>query len=292
MARLFCFSSKTDRLFEITRSKFPGYFRLSPSEYKKLWKQGIISMDANVLLDLYRYSQETRDELLKLLNNLKDRLWITNRAAFEFLEGRAGAICENITRYEDSIARLDDLEKSFKEARSHPFLEEQTAKEFSDTVAKLRQYLSGQKAEWEARAERTDEVEDTIVMLLEGRVGDGFSTDRISEICKEGQLRFEKKIPPGYADAKKPEGIARYGDLIIWLELMGQAKAEQKPVIFVTADSKEDWWRIVRGRFIGARPELRAEMLKESGQHVVFMSVNNLWPPRRNTWLKLLRQLP
>jgi PIN like domain len=73
------------------------------------------------------------------------------------------------------------------------------------------------------------------------------------------QTHFKNKIPPGFMDVDKDED-ERYGDLVLWVEIIEQAKSISKPIIFVTDDQKEDWWLRISGRTIGLRPELVAEL--------------------------------
>ena len=42
------------------RKTFPGYYRPTEAEFRRLWDKCIFVLDANVLLNLYRYSEETR----------------------------------------------------------------------------------------------------------------------------------------------------------------------------------------------------------------------------------------
>ena len=44
------------------RNSFKEYYGLNSSELDKLWKEGIIVFDTNVLLSLYRRSQGVRDD--------------------------------------------------------------------------------------------------------------------------------------------------------------------------------------------------------------------------------------
>jgi hypothetical protein len=62
------------------RNIFPGYYRPTDEEFYKMWQECIFVFDANVLLNLYRYSPDTRDELLDVLERLKDRIWIPHQA--------------------------------------------------------------------------------------------------------------------------------------------------------------------------------------------------------------------
>ena len=52
------------------KDKFSEYYALSEDEVKKDWKESIVVLDTNVLLDLYRYTDETRKSLLDLLDKI------------------------------------------------------------------------------------------------------------------------------------------------------------------------------------------------------------------------------
>ena len=47
---------------------------------------------------------------------------------------------------------------------------------------------------------------------------------------------------------------------------MKMALSEKKPVIFVTDDTKEDWWHVVKGKTQGPRPDLVKEFVRTTGQ--------------------------
>ena len=96
------------------KAEFPGYFPIPSEGEKSAWKNGLFSFDASVLLDLYRYSDETRQELLKLFKSLGPRVWITHQAAQEFLDGRLGVIGSQSKLYDDSTVLIDRIEKMFK----------------------------------------------------------------------------------------------------------------------------------------------------------------------------------
>ena len=66
------------------RDQYFEYYKPSEEELKRYWKECIFVLDANVLLDLYRYSEESRNELLRILVAYKDRLWIPAQVALEF----------------------------------------------------------------------------------------------------------------------------------------------------------------------------------------------------------------
>jgi PIN like domain len=79
--------------------------------------------------------------------------------------------------------------------------------------------------------------------------------------------------PPGYLDSDKvdselAEGPA--GDYLVWYQACQVSEERDLDLVVVTGDEKEDWWWRHRGDFLGPRPELVTELLRESG-HRLFM---------------------
>lgn len=76
------------------------------------------------------------------------------------------------------------------------------------------------------------------------------SASFIYKLCKEGEHRYKSQTPPGYKDSKK-DGVSKYGDLIVWAETYEYAASNNKNIIFVTDDVKEDWWeKLCDGRIL------------------------------------------
>jgi hypothetical protein len=48
----------------VMRKAFRHYFRLTKDELDALWKTALFSFDASVLLNIYGYSNEARDDLV------------------------------------------------------------------------------------------------------------------------------------------------------------------------------------------------------------------------------------
>ncbi len=83
----------------------------------------------------------------------------------------------------------------------------------------------------------------------------------------QAELRFERHVPPGWEDEGKKDYIKRYGDIILWFQLIDYARTQKKPIIFITDDVKQDWWLAgeeAQGP-IRPRPELVQEMYREAG---------------------------
>src|SRR5215204_1038823 len=67
---------------------FVGYRVASDDEISVALRNGVVALDANVLLGLYRFRTETARDLLKLLNRLGDRLVVPHQAVREFWRRR------------------------------------------------------------------------------------------------------------------------------------------------------------------------------------------------------------
>ncbi len=102
----------------------------------------LFALDANVLLNLYRYSNETREEFLKILNLFEDKLILPKRAAQEFLSNRLDVIVEQEKSYEETLGEIKKLEEKFANTRQHPFLSQRLlsrlARLFRDVAQELK----------------------------------------------------------------------------------------------------------------------------------------------------------
>jgi hypothetical protein len=182
------------------------------------------------------------------------------------LDVEFGALDAYDTLVKDQEAILEKARSRLQQVRAHPTID--VPKELSA----LDMYLTDFNKRIEAaRAAHPsfdiESVVDRLSKLLDRRVGDKWPPEKLAALKKEGEDRYAKKIPPGYKDIKKDAGeYDKYGDLIIWKEVIAKAKAEKRPVIFISDDLKEDWWWIHRGRKIAPRPELIEEFRAESAQ--------------------------
>jgi hypothetical protein len=252
------------------RDKFAGWYPKSAAEAAALWDNAIFVPDANVLLHCLRHPAAVRDELLRLFDVLKSSLWIPYQVGLEFhrnrLDVELGAQDVYDLLIKDQEASLDKARDRLRQLRAHPTIS--VAKE----LAALDMFSTDFRARMAAAraAHPADEIASAVsrlTQLLDGRVGDKWKSEQFAALRKEGEDRYAKKIPPGYKDAKKDSGeLDKFGDLIIWKEMIAKAKADKRPIIFISDDAKEDWWWIHRGRKLGPRPELIEEFKAESGQ--------------------------
>lgn len=273
------------------KDSFLGYYHPTDDELDELWKNGVFFFDANVLLNLYRYPKNARDDLLKVLRQISSRLWLPHQAALEYQQNRLSVIAEQLKKYDDVRKVLTDalnnlsadlaslqLKKRHSTINPDELLEKVKAI-FNDFTKNLSVM---EKEQPDVYSE--DELRTRIDSLFKDRIGQPCKTqEELDILYEDGKIRYEAKIPPGYADSDKSkvkEGgqsfyiynnliIKReYGDFLVWSQIIEEAKNRSlKHVIFVTDDEKEDWWWFVESKgkkTIGPRPELVQEIVQKA----------------------------
>jgi predicted nucleic acid-binding protein len=248
------------------RDTFVGYFKPSETDLQSLWEEAIFVFDANVLLNLYRYSTETCEELKKAIEYKKDRIFVPYQAAKEFLKNRRSVNDSQIKEYEKTIKDISDLRQILLNKDRHPFLPEDQIEPFETYISKLTEVLDKQKKDL-LDSTSDDNILEYVGDLFQGRIGKIFCEDELKKIEEEGCTRYDNKVPPGYKDNNKDPSddiYRKYGDFIIWKEVLNLSKEKQRPIIFITDDKKDDWWLIQSGKTISPRPELIAELYQYS----------------------------
>ena len=249
------------------REHFPGYFPPSEQQIKDLWDKCVFVFDANILLNFYRYSDKTRDEFLRALKSMEERIWLPHRAAEEFFTNRLRVISQQEKAYDDTIRTIDELRNDLENARQHPFVSESTMERVQQVFGVLKnELLENQKLHTTRITD--DSIQSSVADVFAGRVGEAYEAKRLDEIFADGKVRYSESVPPGFKDQGKAddagslaEKCRRYGDLLVWYQILDYAKSTGVSVILVTDDKKEDWWQTFKGRTLGPRPELVQEFL-------------------------------
>lgn len=250
------------------KNLFPGYYQPNEDEFQSLWDSCIFTFDANVLLNFYRYTEETQSELFKIIDQLSDRLWLSHQSAYEFQINRISVISQQYAPYSMIQNLLEDKRKEIcdrieKTPKHHPLLDKPELIEIvNHNFEQINEHLEDLKRSHPDYL-TSDSIREKIDEIFQENIGPEYSEDKLIAIYSEGEKRFKVNIPPGYKDDKK-NGFEKYGDLILWFQIIDKAKEIGKPIILVTDDQKEDWWFKVDGRTIGPRPELIQEFYKNT----------------------------
>ncbi|MET8565957.1 PIN-like domain-containing protein [Streptomyces flaveolus] len=271
-----------------------AYRTPSKANYERLFTSGIIVLDTNVLLNLYRSNERTRKDTFTVLSKVKERLWIPHQVLSEFWRNRdlPSVRGHHKSKARDACSALDKTSRAMKDALDrwlkdvHLINDDQANKRVNaaresvtKTLAQLKEFIESQaqKDALEGTASTlTDPILQSLEPLLEGRVGSAFTEEEYTKALAEAARRVNEKIPPGYEDsAKDPERAA--GDYLVWAQLLNEAEQRRRDVLLVTGDVKEDWWESLDGRGL-ARPrtELRVELRRRASVDLYMMTPSQL----------------
>lgn len=226
------------------KNKFLGYIPYEEELVKELWDRAIFVVDANILLNLYRYSETTKEKVVDDLKKVKDRLWIPYNTAQEFFNNRLLVIQTQNNIYNDIIQQInfnpiiDEVNKIRHITLSSK--KEEMIKIINTCKESLIQIIEEDRSN--NNTSRKDDILTIIVDLFDGKVGEKILDKKLEDYKKVIDERYINSIPPGFKDAKKKKEGRKYGDCINWFSIIEYAKDNGKDIIYVTDDNKDDWF--------------------------------------------------
>ncbi|TLV00317.1 PIN domain-containing protein [Dyadobacter luticola] len=254
------------------RALFHEHFRKPEQHYKDLWRDAVFCLDTNILLNLYRYSDGTREQLIDILTKMQGRLWVPYWVGKEFFKNRLPIISEQISSYKEPLNNLSSVQKAFENDRKHPFLSVELLKDLGELIKKINAEIESAKDSLAARISH-DQILDQIAEIVGDSMGTPPTDIELKNYLELGEKRLSANVPPGFKDwvdkknDRPKDPFAGFGDFIIWQELIKKAKEDQTPIIFISDDQKEDWILIQSGLKQGPLPALHKEFYEKTGQY-------------------------
>lgn len=269
---------------------FEAYRTHSDGVLRDALKTSLVVFDTNVLLNLYRYNDQTRASIIEVMAALQERLWIPHQVLEEFWRNRERALTDPLGQVRQSSAELEKLRSAAVDqlrmwvnraalsADASGRVEQHLCMAFEEAQSLLDDLID-ERAIQRARSTQHDPVLSLIETVLDGRVGPPMSERDHAAAVKEGQRRAAAGEPPGFADEGKSsrgnEGAA--GDYLVWEQVLVEASSRAvSSVVFVTGDVKRDWWRYEGGNARGPRVELAREMGQRCGAHLYMIRPDKL----------------
>lgn len=279
------------------KNEFIGFYMPNEQELKAAWhsEKTKFIFDANVLLKLYSYQPNTLNDFFSILKKLGDKIWIPHQVGLEFQNRRLDIKATEKQKFSklkehlDEILKIEDkINQLFLKGR-FPELDSATTDLFNKIRPLIDEYkkILNRCNESQPNIRAHDSIRAQIDDCFKGKVGSAFSQEKLEEIYKEGEKRYENKIPPGFKDSAKNPGTdyfykgneykRKFGDLILWKQIIEKASDENiKNVIFITDDEKEDWWYIAKengNKAMGPLANLTHEII-ENGKIDLFHMYN------------------
>lgn len=289
------------------KSSFVGFYSPTEHEFSTLWKDCIFVLDANILLNLYRYPIIARNEFLDVLEKIKKQLWIPHQVGIEYQRNRLNTIDNSHKKISESLRNVTNAINSIKDNIKVLKIDERgldipinDVADFLDSADQkiIEVIRKVQKSQLEQLdISHTDPIRNRIDELLDGRIGlCPANEEELNLLIIDGEFRYANQIPPGFKDVEKNNTyhfnglkfIAKFGDLILWRQLINHAKDNNiKNIIFVTSDVKEDWWSIDKDRNSMPQPELIAEIKRLAGVDLFWMYSAEQFIQNANKYLKI-----
>jgi hypothetical protein len=252
------------------RDRFGDYYTPEDDVYESFLTSGHIILDTNVLLAPYRVDVSTKGQIFTILESLRERIWIPYHAGWEFFQNRPNVIAGEDKVYQILENMLRDCSQKvtahFDKLKQHPIVTQEVrtgiTRHIEDALA-IATGLSSEKGDALEMALHADSILAKWEEILTGRIGSEPSKEERKQNEAEAERRYEANIPPGFRDSSKPSN--QFGDALIWLQILDRVKEDPRPVLLVTEDVKDDWYRRHSGKTIGPRVELVEEIRRVAG---------------------------
>jgi len=257
------------------KKEFSWYFSPTDDEIDEIWKKGILTVDANVLLDLYRYHESTRNSLISSLKNFEGKLWLSHQAAEEFFRNRNKVIVSSEKTFKQASEEVEKLRGNFEstvnQLKGNRIIPAEVAdsllQDITPAIDTAQENITKATSSY-PKFLQSDPILEDLSEMFENSIGLDFKEDELGAIREEAELRKKNKVPPGYLDQDK-DGDRPYGDFFLWRQIKEHSKEEKIPIIFITSERKEDWWEKISGKTIGPRQELLREAYEFCGHRIL-----------------------
>lgn len=247
-------------------------------------KKTIIIFDTSFWLDIYRNLPDTIETITSALNkeDFVSKIYIPSFVAKEFDKNKHKVMSEHKTL---NIKVRDALTDAIKNGKAAILGAIQTQKnrykiENASVENKINKLLT--KIENNGKSFLADsdsgsssylKVEELFNTLKSKNYIDELTKNDVLDLFINGENRFKQKIPPGFMDTDKDKkGGFVYGDLIIWKEIIAYSKKNKKDILFVTNDTKKDWFE--NDIF---HPKLIEEFINETNQKIMGISAKTFY---------------
>lgn len=277
--------------------RFRAWLPSMQADRERFFTQGLVVLDANVLLTLYDVTSESREAVFGALEKVSDRIWLPHHAGLEFIRNRRSrvesrrnqfaTVKQNIDRrFTEASQNLLGIRKQVQQFIEKHSGDEQARRNLEDVITRRNILDLDVVEEWKQalldevkrlqdaydlhpnQLDEGDPLLDRIAALIGGRIGDPLPHESLGDLVDAAVgFRFPNQIPPGFEDSKgghdKETDLRRAGDYLIWEEIVRKAESLPEPrlVLLVTDDVKPDWWAKDRqGNPTHALPELSDEL--------------------------------
>lgn len=260
--------------------KFGGLKLFNISEQGEMLKTSIIVLDTNVLLNFYRVSKKTSDDILKAFSNYSKNIWLPYYAGVEFYKNKydvsKSVIAKNSLVKNSIVSGYDkmiqDVSKTFNEYKKDNDVEDLLKLLNENKDESIKKIESLTKSINKKIENNVESIDKKIEELIGNRITNKVAEEEFKLILEEGHARLENGIAPGYKDKGKDDLIGQYkvnGDYFIFEDMIRLAKLKDCDIVFITDDNKKDWYNKNEQRITY---ELQREFFYKTGRKILLLS--------------------
>jgi len=271
---------KEDKNLFIYRRIFPDVKSIFNRKEKKIddiFSNALFVLDTNSLLAPFNTGKENIEEIRKIYQRLIDenRLFIPEHVITEFAKNRSSKISELYTQIDNYLSQiptvpnfeypiLGELE-SYKEVKAIRNKMLGNIKEYKEQLKELKSGITNWNWSDPVTSMYQKTFSEEIVINIE---------DNNDVLVEEFNSRIEDEIPPGNKDKSKNNNAI--GDFIIWKTILELGKEENRDIIFISNDEKNDWLLKGNKKSISTKFELVDEYYRiTEGNHFISMTFTN-----------------
>lgn len=243
---------------------FPGFYPLEDIT-KEMMDKATIVLDTDVLLDLFRLYPEDAECFVRLLNSVKDKLWMPYDIAWLYYKKVDEEIQRQIDHINSVLSHLSSCEEVVKAYKSYPYLKRKLIDDLQFVMNRVAETCQ-EETDSLSRSLKSSGIKKSLWELFEGKIGVPYSKGELEIIYQIGEERYKNSEPLGYESENTTEKRIRCHDLIIWEQMLAYAQNGEnkcKGILFVTGKAKPDWYYVVNGKIISTRHELINEFMQK-----------------------------
>ncbi|BBG67197.1 hypothetical protein AKUH3B101J_PKUN00110 (plasmid) [Apilactobacillus kunkeei] len=227
----------------------------------------VIAIDTNYLLSILRLDPEVANKYIDALEKNKERIYIPYFVGLEFSFNKINVKIDQDNKLKDIDNKINKLKNQLDSTSQE--ISKLTNSNKLDNMKKIsNEYIEQFKGlidDSSTIEENRQENYLKLIDIIDDLLGEKPDQTFIDNIEKEGKLRYEEELPPGFDDSKK-DGTRhfgsltyhqKYGDLLIWREILKHFSSSKnsKRLIYITDDGisnkKNDLFYKYGGRTVG-----------------------------------------